>query len=866
MKHKNLRNILLKNLFLFTLIIFIFPFVSASDGFSVALYSGGSDLCTCTSLQDVISITNFNTVPVAYTLKLNQNVRDYTLSKDFFVLEPSETIEVFAFFNPNCGTFGDRLIEITVENNLGQKRLINREISVLNCENNLLNFRVANSFINDPCVETQYPLTIFNTGLFSEFYKFSVEGLASNFVSFDYDSVFLQPGEKLDFNAHILMPCENFGVYTGNFVSTAQTSGLVSKVPFKLTIERNYNFSIAFGFYDLDNTIYYKDDLSYEFCADLTYNIPVKVNNEVFISNSFDVNINSISSDWLMSDFNRFSIHGLESGIFNLTATPSKDNLGNHFIPVTLTSQRGSLSATGNLNIDIIDCSSFTLDLDYETDLCCGKNTFQLTIKNLADITNDITLFSDANLAYSNFSIPPNQSVVVDVDFDLSCFEENNFFITASNFIESKDLNISFNTFSREACHLIILKDRQREIIFYEEKEIPLLFKHEGLKNSEYNVLIEGPEWVSINESSFSLNPSEVKLLSLFVNPLNSTPEGLYNLKISFVSDNGFTHVVEFDLELKEWNFQDATYLFIRDNKGLVILFILILIVIILLLVFVARNFKRSKKSKKEKKIIKPKKEEKQKKETKVVSKLNIENEFKKSKKSKKSDKLKRTFWWIVLFLLFLLFLFFIYSNINWDFILEQRNQTKQLDDTNESYNDFIDDFEDIINETVDEVDVNESFIITPPQDEVRPEEELFEYLVKNNLTTSFLYHHWFKNEVYSINLDNNFVDPDGGSLSYSSSFPENVNVVIDGSIVYLTPREDWTGVDTIFFRATDSAGDFVISPEITLIVRERPIEEVKINGFLSNLGLYTKLYLFYIIIGVLLLIIILIVLKPKKK
>jgi hypothetical protein len=918
----------LKTIIFFTIALFIFPFISANQGFNAIMYSGGSEICSCTNLQDVISITNNDIYPQAYTISLSSknNLHPfYTLSNDFFILNPLETIEIDGFFTPPCNFSGKDSIDIIIESNLGIKRIIKKDISVIVCDNNAFTHKIANSYINDPCTLTRYDLKVQNIGTYPEIYMFDVDGLSSDYITFSDNSIFLQPGESAEFFADIILPCEDYGVFKGNFISKAQNSGIISKIPFMLTIERNYNFSLSFGFYD-ENKIYYKDDLNYEYCADLTYKIPVNVQNNVFIANSYDIKIPN--NNWIKSDKKQIGILGNENSIFNITFQPNKNNIGNYLIPVKLTSKRGSLSSEANLNISVIDCSSFEIEVDYNKNVCCGKNSYKFRLKNLGYIENNFIIESDINFSQTNITLNPRELIEFDIDLILLCDEDNNFNIKVSNFLETKEMELSFNTFSTQQCQQIILneKTKSRELIFYDGKKIPIYVENIGIEYSNYITFLEGPEWVSIDKSNFTLGKNEIKMLELNAYPYYETEPGIYTIEIIHISDNGYRHVNIIDIELKEWNLSDAIYLFTTKNKGITILLILILIVLIMLIVFFLKNFKNKKSKKKE-----------------IITK----NKKVKNNHFNKKNKEKKIIGWILLILL-LIFLFYI-GYVLYDRIIKTTEiEESELTPEEELYNyviennltnsffyhiwfeneiyliDLDDYFEDPNDELLNyssskpeniEVIINGSLVtLIPKQDwtgidkinftitnkfnesltssqvnlivrkkqetiddeidkiiieeiveETKPEEELYNYIIENNLTDSFLYHILIKDEVYTINLDNHFKDPDGEPLTYSSSFPENIDVIIDESIVYLTPKTNWTGVEKIYFKGTDTAGDFAVSPEITLIVIEKQEIDKEKKKLLDNIGFYTKLYLTYIVIGIIILIMILISLRKKK-
>ena len=55
-----------------------------------------------------------------------------------------------------------------------------------------------------------------------------------------------------------------------------------------------------------------------------------------------------------------------------------------------------------------------------------------------------------------------------------------------------------------------------------------------------------------------------------------------------------------------------------------------------------------------------------------------------------------------------------------------------------------------------------------------------------------------------SLDLKNVFGDPEGDPLTYSFSGASNINVTLADSVATLTPKKDWSGVETIRFMARD--------------------------------------------------------------
>ncbi|MFH1053168.1 MAG: hypothetical protein V1740_02010 [Candidatus Woesearchaeota archaeon] len=61
------------------------------------------------------------------------------------------------------------------------------------------------------------------------------------------------------------------------------------------------------------------------------------------------------------------------------------------------------------------------------------------------------------------------------------------------------------------------------------------------------------------------------------------------------------------------------------------------------------------------------------------------------------------------------------------------------------------------------------------------------------------------KNSEATIDMDDYFSDPDNQTLSYTSTSPDNISVLILGNEVFLTPDNDFVGQNEIVFTADDS-------------------------------------------------------------
>lgn len=81
----------------------------------------------------------------------------------------------------------------------------------------------------------------------------------------------------------------------------------------------------------------------------------------------------------------------------------------------------------------------------------------------------------------------------------------------------------------------------------------------------------------------------------------------------------------------------------------------------------------------------------------------------------------------------------------------------------------------------------------------------------------------WDANEQYVINLSDYFFDPEGQALTFSSTDPSHIDVIIQGEKATFRPESGWTGKEYVMLFAKDDSGQQVESPPIALIVAGDP-------------------------------------------
>ena len=79
----------------------------------------------------------------------------------------------------------------------------------------------------------------------------------------------------------------------------------------------------------------------------------------------------------------------------------------------------------------------------------------------------------------------------------------------------------------------------------------------------------------------------------------------------------------------------------------------------------------------------------------------------------------------------------------------------------------------------------------------------------------------WQQDMVQSLDLSNYFKDPDGDVLTFTATETKHITIDIAGSTAYMTPETGWTGEERVKFTAEDEKGGKMTSNTVPLRVQK---------------------------------------------
>jgi hypothetical protein len=120
----------------------------------------------------------------------------------------------------------------------------------------------------------------------------------------------------------------------------------------------------------------------------------------------------------------------------------------------------------------------------------------------------------------------------------------------------------------------------------------------------------------------------------------------------------------------------------------------------------------------------------------------------------------------------------------------------------------------------------------------------------------------WLKDEVYMLDLNQYFHDPDDDFLTFTHTSLEHITATVSDGIAEFSPEEGWTGTEIVKFIADDGKGGIIESNEFRFIVKEQTTLKLSvIETVKKNISAYST----YIMIGVLVLVIMILLLEFRK-
>ncbi|MFH1445535.1 MAG: hypothetical protein ABIF08_03585 [Nanoarchaeota archaeon] len=220
---------------------------------------------------------------------------------------------------------------------------------------------------------------------------------------------------------------------------------------------------------------------------------------------------------------------------------------------VTVTVKGIDVEKIGTADLIVDECYTtlFTVDPEINTGCACSEVSYTFTVTNTGKNPDTYTLqFEDM---VKSFDLEAGETKEVAFDYAVDCELTDVHLLSAALTSEggvSEAIEIGLNVLAKDACYSVELTridgDEVIEVVDGGDakgKGVVLLLKNNGEFLSDFDVGIEGPDWVYIEPIEASLDTGEEVNLYVYVAPLYGTEAGLYTAKITVDSFNAHAEV-----------------------------------------------------------------------------------------------------------------------------------------------------------------------------------------------------------------------------------------------------------------------------------------------------------------------------------
>jgi len=397
-----------------------------------------------------------------------------------------------------------------------------------------------------------------------------------------------------------------------------------------LAMAVNYGYTLELGDYHNSITSIKRSQFvlhsnTYEFCSGEEKIIPIWIKNTQDEENTFTLKLNAPKFAKLTS--NSFALPAKKSGVAFLVLS-SKLGLEQETTLYLDTIPSAGVGSRTPIIVKINDCYDFELKLIQDNEFLCACESkdysFSLENKGIdAEFDLEISGQEYASLGAGNVSkVTVKSNTISELNFNvnLPCEITTDSYklVLKASLPKVQDLisedTFNLKTHTKEECYSLNAPVKDISIN-PSTKEHTLRIKNTGLKNAEYSVSLEAPDWVILSKDKLNINSGKTENLNILFTGTEDVGPGDYGVTITLKNDNDEV-TQSFNIKLNEENqFVKSVKDFLTFYKYYFIAAIVILLIIVGTILVLKRKPRKKKKvkeepkneSKESKKIVMPK-------------------------------------------------------------------------------------------------------------------------------------------------------------------------------------------------------------------------------------------------------------------
>ena len=530
------------------LLVFLFAFAGVN-----ALTLSEDSAATCATDTSIFTFTanNAENYENSYTVSFSDSAGKWAIAAPAgFNLKPGSSEVIYVYVTPSISASpGIYPLKISL-NSLKGVETATAAITVKDCHSASL---TTNASASEICSATEavYPLTLTNTGKYTENFAISISGVPAKWSTLSEELVKLEANQTKNIVVYSTPPADQTGNFALTVNAASQNSHALAAADLKLTSK---------GCYDLSASA----DTNYiSFCENSEAKIPLAVENKGSVDNSYTLDVEG--PVWSTVENTALDIPAQQAKFTNVVLFPGFGVAGDFNIKVTINPNIGE-SQEQTILANIRSCHETSLKLAAVEDTICPHTSkaYAVSLVNNGEFTEKYSLTATG----ADFA-------TIDKDFvDLEAGNSTEFNLL----IDPKDVPAEAKTIiiraeAQEPSHASATAELKLKVApmsacygvqataaitkvhvaVGEPAVVPIVIENKGLENSTYNLDVSGTgaQFVQLNPASLELNGKTARTIYAYVAVPEQTAENSYKVTVSArLADGTVSSTTSFDIIL----------------------------------------------------------------------------------------------------------------------------------------------------------------------------------------------------------------------------------------------------------------------------------------------------------------------------
>jgi len=340
--------------------------------------------------------------------------------------------------------------------------------------------------------------------------------------------------------------------------------------------------------------------------------LPVLITNQNKFWDTFQFQVNK---DYVSLPVKAAVLESGKSAILPLKIKPPLGLEENATLVLDVITKREGLKRSVIIKTNIEECYLFDLKFDKEKDEICGcdKKIYTLLLNNTGDYTDTFVLtlempeWINSDLVNDTIILENGQQKEVIFDVNVSCDEKGIFDVNAKALSEKtkaiKEANLELDVLAQKECYNTVISANDVTIDYF-GKNIPLVIRNKGAKDAKYTLSIEGIDWYTLSQNTFTIRKNEEKTVNLALHPGENVLVGKYSVDIKAESDSQeFKKLITIKLKSEMGIFEKIKF-YLNYYKYYIGVGVILLIVVLLVLILIKKMRGVSERFEEEEKVV----------------------------------------------------------------------------------------------------------------------------------------------------------------------------------------------------------------------------------------------------------------------